>query len=640
MECLPDGQSLPLALVAYLAFTLLAVVLPALAVLRLLRLALEPAAVVPLGLSLCAAAYWVSLVAARAWLFPALLGALVVVGLGIGRRAGWRFAPGPSVRGAFAPFLALVALFAVTQFPLNRCSSDGGFALDSLERVDTAFHVAVTWELVHGWPPQVPGLAGVPLDYHFGPHLARAALARFAGVHPYDALARFDVTLWALALVLAMRSVTAAMGARPAVVALAPWTLVAGDLAWLLAGRARGAWLTELLGGNVMVALVFTNTLVPALALALATLVALDRARRGQGRGWLALAALLGAALPFFKVFVAAQLLGGLAVALVLARGRGATAVAAMPCAVALLAQGTGHGARTVSVLLDPLGVAQALRAALGLAPAHGTALALSAVAWLALGLGLRGAGLPAALRALRSDSAPVVALAAMALAGWPVRLLGRLTVDGRFDETVYFTVQSGVLLWLFALVSLVDWSRRVRARFGPRGVALLAAGAAALALPTSIEFVARKAATPPEPVPAEVIRTTARLAALTVAGEVVLTPSFSRYPPPPVVFIGRRIPYTEYLPYLSQFAPRDVLAERLREVRRFFKNVDGEQAALATAARSKARFVALFGHRAPVEDARWLTRVDHEGDAGGRIYRVRTEAGAPALSAAPAEAR
>lgn len=636
MGCLPDGQSLPFAAAAYLVFTLLAVVLPAVAVLRLLRVAIEPAAVVPLGLGLCAGAYWLSLVAERAWLFPALLAALVAVGFTAGWRVPWRLAPGPSLRGALPPFVALVALFAVTQFPLNRCTADGGFALDSLERVDTAFHVAVTWELANGWPPQVPGLAGVPLDYHFGPHLARAALLRFAGVHPYDALARFDLTLWALALVLAWRAAAAAVGARPAVVALVPWTLLLGDAAWLLVDRARGAWLTELLGGNFLVSLFFTNTLVPALALALVALVALGRAQHGEGRGWLALAALLGLALPFFKVFLAAHFLGGLAVALVLARRRRATLIAAAPCLAGLLLLAAGHGAQTVRPLLEPLAVAQAARAALGLAPAHGAALAASAAAWLALGLGLRAVGVPAAWRALRSGSAPAVALAAMALAGWPLRLLGRLTADGQFDEAVYFTVQSGALLWLYTLAALVAWGERLQARVGPRAAALALAAAAALALPTSVEFVVRKAHAPAEPVPPAVMRATARLAALTVPGEVVLTPSFSRYPPPPVVFSGRRVPYAEYLPYLAQFAPEDALTERLRAVRRFFKDADDEHAALGTAAALKARFVVLYGRRTPVEDAAWLTRVVTEGDEGARVYRIRAEAAAPRLSAAP----
>ena len=80
----------------------------------------------------------------------------------------------------------------------NRVDPDGSFLLDVGEHVDTARpRRASRWELVAGYPPQVPGLAGVPMRYHVGSHLVRAAAARWAGIHPYDALSRFDVTLWA-----------------------------------------------------------------------------------------------------------------------------------------------------------------------------------------------------------------------------------------------------------------------------------------------------------------------------------------------------------------------------------------------------------------------------------------------------------
>ena len=61
-----------------------------------------------------------------------------------------------------------------------RVDADGAFRLDVGEHVDTAVHVGVTWELVASYPPQVPGLAGVPMRYHVGSHLVRAAAVRWA----------------------------------------------------------------------------------------------------------------------------------------------------------------------------------------------------------------------------------------------------------------------------------------------------------------------------------------------------------------------------------------------------------------------------------------------------------------------------
>ncbi len=623
MTCLPDGQPLAVALLAYVAFVALAVVLPALALLRLLRLPVDAGTLGPLGLGLCAGAYGLSLVASQPWLFPGLLLALVATGFARGHGAPWT-RTGPDLRGALAPILALTALFAATQYPLNRCTADGGFALDSLERVDTAFHVAVTWELTHAWPPQVPGLAGVPLDYHFGPHLVRAAAQRWAGVHPYDALARFDLTLWAVALVLAWRSAAAALGASRTVVALVPWTLLLTDLAWLLSSSARGAWLTELLGGNPLVSLFFTNALVPALALALAALAALARAQAGEGRAWLALGGLLGLALPFFKVFLAAQFLGALGLAFLLTRARREIAWVGAPCLAALFWLATGGGASNVRVVVRPFEVVQQARAALGLDAAAGLALALSALAWLALALGVRALGLADAWRGLRSPSAAAVTLAAMALVGFPLRLLGQITADGRFDEGVYFSVQSGALLWFHALTSAVGtWQRRPA---GPARAALLAC--VALALPTGADFVIRKALAPPDPIPAAVLRATAWLATHTAPGEVVLMPSYSRHPPPPVVFIGRRVAYAEYLPYLEQFAPAEVVAARARAVRRFFKDAPGEDGA-RTLEGLGARWVVVFGRETEVELSARLERV--EAGEGARIYRLRGTTGSGA---------
>jgi hypothetical protein len=229
---------------------------------------------------------------------------------------------------------------------------------------------------------------------------------------------------------------------------------------------------------------------------------------------------------------------------------------------------------------------------------------------WLLASLGLRLVGLPRALQALRGG-APAVVLAVIALSGWPLRLLFRVSADGQFDEAVYFTVQSGALLWLFAVWGVVGIAERTR-----RPVTI-GVSAVLLALPTTAEFVWRKATTAPERIPPAVMRATSWLARETRPGEVVLQPSASRYPPPPVVFIGRRVPYAEYLPYLTQFAPEALLAERLRDVRRFFKDKDA-----GLAERWHARFVCAFGHETAVEDSPRLELAFEDDPV--RIYRIR----------------
>lgn len=613
MTCLPDGQPGLLAAVAWLAFALLGVLLPAVAVLRLLRLRLDPGVVIPLGLTLCAGASWASLASGAGWLFPALVLALDATLLWR-PRAGWRLAEGPRLRGALWPSAALLLLFAATQFRFNRCEPDGSFALDPLERVDTAFHVAVTWEVSLGLPPQVPGLAGVPMRYHYGPHLVRAAALRWAGLHPYDALARFDLALWAVALVLALRSAAWLLGAPRLVVRLAGWTPLLGDLGYLLVPLFGISYWSELLLTGLNLSLFFANPVIPAVALSVGLLAGLQRARLGQGRAWLAVAAALGLALPLFKIFLAAQLLLGLGLAFLLCREeRRALALVAAPCALAVAVLVLGHQLDSTGTALAPLGPGRDLLARFGLVSPDWAGQLSWSLVWLAVGLGLRAFGLMPALRALRGPS-PGVALAVLALSGWPVRLLFRIVPDGTFDEGAYFSVHSGVFLWIFALVGLVARAWESRRPW------LLLAAAAALSLPNTAQFLAARLATPAERVPPEVLEATRVLARVSAPGEVVLQTPFSRWPPPPLVFAGRRLAYTEYLPYMRQFAPARVWAERERQVRRFFKTSDPAEAR-GLAAALGARLVCVFG-RAPEPEVRAVLRPVFERGGVG-VYEL-----------------
>ena len=193
-----DGTAILFAATRSLVFAVLGILLPGLALQRLARVSPDPALVLPLGLVYCALSYGLSLVTNAPLVFPLLVAAAAALLLIPPRR--WRWASGPSVKGAVWPLALLVALFSLTQYRVNRVDSAGDFLLDTGEHADTALHVGVSWELVHAYPPEVPGLAGVTMHYHVGTHLVRAAAARWAGIHPYDAMSRFDITLWAAGL--------------------------------------------------------------------------------------------------------------------------------------------------------------------------------------------------------------------------------------------------------------------------------------------------------------------------------------------------------------------------------------------------------------------------------------------------------
>src|SRR4030095_16929628 len=95
-----------------------------------------------------------------------------------------------------------------------------------------------------------------------------------------------------------------------------------------------------------------------------------------------------------------------------------------------------------------------------------GLALAGWALLWILASLGLRTLGLGEAVRSLRSPSPSAAALAAMALAAWPLGLLFRVSapevLPGQkfVNDAAYLVEQGGPLVWIFAVLFLVRFAR------------------------------------------------------------------------------------------------------------------------------------------------------------------------------------
>jgi hypothetical protein len=597
---------------------------------RLAGVAVDAALVLPLGAAVAAGAYWLSLVLGLPWLFPALVGALDLAALLV--RRPWTWARAPSLTGAVAPFLAVVALLAATQYRWNRLDATGDFLLDPIVPFDTAFHVGVTRELTLGYPPQVPGIAGFRLGYHLGVDLLRAAALRWAAVDPYDSISRFDVTLWALALVLAVRAAARAAGASPLAVAIAPWMLLATDFSFVFAGNPSAVWWTDLLRGNLLLSLALANPVIAGLALALGALVAVDRHSSGEGRGWLALAIVQAFAVPFFKVFLGAHLLLGLLAGALFGgrRMRGALAAVAAPCAIATALLALGQGGRTVEVAWAPLDLVRVTRESLNLSPVTGPRLAAWSIFWVLASLGLRVIGIPAAARALRGAAPVATVLAAMALVGWPLGLLFRVSapqvLEGQkvINDAAYLLEQAGPLLWIFTAMTLAAWSARPVLALPLLTLSLL------LALPATVQFVWASALHPPDRLPAPMVRAMESLRAASAPGDVVLQRPGARYPPAPVILIGRRVPYERFTPYLTQFAPPAALVQRHETVYRFFHTSDRDEA-LVIARTLSARHVCLYGADRLRFDAGSLVSPIHD-EPQARCYRLL----APGLPSQP----
>jgi hypothetical protein len=465
-------------------------------------------------------------------------------------------------------------------------------------------------------------VSGFPIGYHLGTDLVRAAALRWAGTDPWDSLTRFDVTLWAVGLVLALRALVARLGAPPFAVAFVPWTLLLTDFSFAFAANPQAHWWTDLLRGNVLLSLVYANPIVPALGLALGALVALSRFEETGERGHLALAALQAAAVPFFKVFLGAHLLLGLGVAWLLAREapRKALLVAALPCALATAALALGQGGETVRVALAPLDLAAVTRETLGLVPASGLSLAGWAAFWVGASLGARLVALEGAFRSLRATAA-ASALAAMALSGWPLGLLFRVSapevLPGQrvVNDAAYLVEQSGPLLWVFAALAVAGFATSPARRLLALAAVLL------LATPATWQYAARKRATPPGRLPAPMVRAVQALERVSRPGDVVMQRPGARYPPAPVVLAGRRVPYERFTPYLTQFASRRDLEARHALVFRFFRTTSRDEA-LGIARSLGASYLALYWDDRVRFDTTGVLDPVHE-EAGARAYRI-----------------
>jgi hypothetical protein len=622
--------------VPFVLFVLLAIVAPGAGLQRWARLRVDPALVLPVGGALAALAYWLSLASDWPWLFPLALAA-ASAGL-LTRRSG---PSDPSLpRSVWPAIAALVALLAVTQYRWNRPAADGGFLLDPMG--DQPLHAGIAWELTLPYPPQVPGLAGIPLSYHVGADLVRAAAVRWVGVEPYALLNREEPTLWAIALMLTLGGLARRLGGSPLAVALAPWTVLLTDFSFAFALQPDARWWSDAFRANLLISLAFANPVVPALALALGCLVALHRHEAGEGRAWLGLAILQAAAVPWFKVFLGAQIALSFALAALLVawtnrraggsspamqrRPAAAAAMLATVAGLALLPLVLGGTGEQIEVVVAPLRmVGESLRD-VGLGGAATGWLFVATLPWLAVSLGLRSLGLPAALKSLFAGRASAAAAAALALSGWPLGLLFHVAardVEGRElpSATIYFVEQSGAVLWVFTAIALAAWAGRARRP------ALVVGVAGLLSLPSTLEFAVRKARVGPDSVPAGAVRALAALARDGLPGDVVLQRPGGRYPPLPAVLVGRRVVYERFTPYLTQFAPREELRRRHEALHRFFQTSDRGEA-LSIARGLSGRYVCLYGSDRVRFDPQGILVPIHE-EAEARAYRF-APAGTP----------
>ena len=209
--------------------------------------------------------------------------------------------------------------------------------------------------------------------------------------------------------------------------------------------------------------------------------------------------------------------------------------------------------------------------------------------------------------------------LGTIALSGWPLGLLFRVSapevLEGQkvVNDAAYLVEQSGPLLWVFAAIALAGFATSPLRRALALGACLL------LATPATFQYAAKKATTPPDRLPAAMVRAAHALERVSRPGDVVMQRPGARYPPAPVVLVGRRVPYERFTPYLTQFASRADLEARHELVYRFFRTTSREEA-LGISRSLGASFLALYGSdRVRFDTAGVLEPVYEE--AGARVF-------------------
>jgi hypothetical protein len=376
---------------------------------------------------------------------------------------------------------------------------------------DVLFHIAIANELTHTVPPQAPLFAGYPLSYHYGMDLVVAMFAGATGLNVRDLTVRFIPTLF---IVVSMLSVfcfsrnwlrSGYLGALVVFLVFfgADFSFIPGSLL-----GEKSDWSLRYFSAPAVVALFFTNPILPGLGVLFAGLFCLDCYMRERSPAWLLLTALLSVALIEVKMLIAVQLMCSLALAAVvylivfsnadLFKIGASTAIAAIPLLCLMLLKNKSS-AQIVTKFEPWLYVSHAMQT-LGLGNWLNGPLAFTVVAlpiYLVGCLGLRVIGVPAILTAIfrpKPEGAVRFLLAIFVVIGVVIALTCSFTPAGwtfRYNPiSSTFLVQSEYVAWIFAVEgfqTFFQWA--IRRGISPAAAAGgIMATVAGLSLPATVQ--------------------------------------------------------------------------------------------------------------------------------------------------------
>jgi hypothetical protein len=498
--------------------------------------------------------------------------------------------------------VALTSGMGVLVFAHRLQETPSGIVLyGDYDSADLGYYAAEASEASHTIPPTASYYSGHKLNAAYYPHLVLGMIHRFTGVPVMKMYYRYAwpafQTLSALTAFALISSLVA-----PGVALLAVFLILIGSdfsylAAWLLPHATVQwdyvLWPTNFLSPTMEVQ--HFATWGPSLPVFFTILFAIVRGLQTRRFGWFVLAGLLIGILFQFKPFIYIVLMAALSASTVLSYGDRfsrsrfaaviATAIIATLPSVYGITQLDPTDRRSkliVDVLLLPermlikLNLTEVFAGAasrLAPTPAFETAifLLLASVLFFPVGVGLRWLGAPGVWRAIRpnvdSDAA------AWRLLGWIVVagiLIPCVIATEPYVDTLQFYLTGLYIMWIFTAVALARFAK-AHPRVGVAAVAL----AVAMALPSSLHYLARKWTDDSRQVRASL-----------TAGEVAIAQYLRDQDPETTVILHDR-PLSPSLMTIVA-ARRIVLGwdvrysavggeDRLRDVNRFFASASGD---------------------------------------------------------------
>ena len=209
--------------------------------------------------------------------------------------------------------LLTLGMLIIDNYPMGVKTSEG-IRQFNMHYYDGFYRNAVSRELAHSVPPQVPAAGDLPLGYHYGMDLLVSMFYRYFALDVFDLNHRLLLTFfWGLLILVLFVLIREMMDSEPAAV-LGVFLIVfgSGGLAFLATWlRGVSQW------GNIFYTFYFfnltnVNSFLPGLAVLMGGFYSLTRWLRTRKFAWLLWAGLLLALAFEFKQFFLGPVLGAL----------------------------------------------------------------------------------------------------------------------------------------------------------------------------------------------------------------------------------------------------------------------------------------------------------------------------------------